>query len=318
MEIRIDRRAAVKKLRTLVLTPKNEVGQFRSKLEKKFTCDFVPNGAELSESMIGGVKCDILVPRAFSANRVLLYVHGGSFSGGSRESCRSFCAGLADSVSARAVVPEFRLPPTHPFPAGTEDVSAVFNALADENSGTEILIAADGSGASVALASVLGLDSAARSRIKGIILFSPWLDISDSYDFGSKKARDEVIAREDILHAADLYTYASNVMNPRVSPLKADKAMLEGFPEVYIQCGEKEILLSQSRDFCSLLLDNGINCVLDVWPGMMHLFQMADEYLMESHLAVERIGRYVNRRPEDDDGGERAAVLKKNNIDVTE
>ena len=40
MEIKVDRKAAVKKLKALVLSPKNEVEAFRSKLEKKFKTDF--------------------------------------------------------------------------------------------------------------------------------------------------------------------------------------------------------------------------------------------------------------------------------------
>ena len=31
----------------------------------------------------------------------------------------------------------------------------------------------------------------------------------------------------------------------------------------------------------------------DIEPGMMHMFQMADEYLNEAHLAIERVGKHI-------------------------
>ena len=33
--------------------------------------------------------------------------------------------------------------------------------------------------------------------------------------------------------------------------------------------------------------------MLDVWPDMMFMFQMADEYLHESHLALDKVGKVV-------------------------
>ena len=40
----------------------------------------------------------------------------------------------------------------------------------------------------------------------------------------------------------------------------------------------------------------GGKCELDIWPGMMPLFQLADEYLAESHLAVEKVGMMITGR----------------------
>ena len=124
MEIKVDRKAAVKKLKALVLSPKNEVEAFRSKLEKKFKADFIPNHVERTEKKIGGVKCDILVPEIFASNRIVIYVHGGSFVGGSRDSWRSFCSIFANAVSAKVVVPEFRLAPSYPFPSRSGHAAA--------------------------------------------------------------------------------------------------------------------------------------------------------------------------------------------------
>ena len=45
----------------------------------------------------------------------------------------------------------------------------------------------------------------------------------------------------------------------------------------------------------------GSVCELDVWPNMMFMFQMADEYLAASHLAIERVGKLVTFQQEEED-----------------
>jgi acetyl esterase/lipase len=325
MEMKVDRKAAIKKLRTLVITPKSEVEPFRSKIEETFDTVFLPNHVERSEHDYGGVKCDILVPEVYSSRRVMLYIHGGSFAGGSRDSWRAFCSSLAHASSSRVVVPEFRLPPTHVYPAALEDLQTVFRMLfaeeqismqiEDSKAEPEIVIAADGSGASLAVALLLKLRDRYRSCVQNLVLLSPWLDFtSDSPLIAGKRVADEVMSGEALHRAVDLYTYATNISNPLVSPLKAPVQNFIGFPPVYIQMGEKEILLEQAKQFAELLKEAAVECTLDVWPKMMFMFQMADEYLSEPHLAVEKLGNYISARDEDDIDV-KAELMKKHNMD---
>ena len=342
-----DRKAAVQKLKTLVMTPKAELESFRNKLEKNYSTVFLPNHVEKNERDYGGVKCDYLVPEIYSSRRIMLYVHGGSFVGGSRDSWRNFCSSLANAASCRVVVPEFRLPPTHPFPAGIEDIHTVFRMLyaeeqvalelekaslnSEENnqSGEEenaedekkklpqIIIAADGSGSSLALALLQKLSERYLKAVSLVYLISPWLNLtSDCELIAGKKIRDEVISGEDLHRAVDLYTYAANLSNPLVSPLKAEAESFRNFPPFFIQLGEKEILLQQARQLCQKLEDAGVECMLDVWPEMIYMFQMADEYLPEAHLAIEKIGKYISRRESltEAEEAERQRVLLINDI----
>lgn len=303
-----DRQAAIKKLRLLAFTPKSDVDTFRTKIEDTFRAVFIPNHVECADHDYGGVESDLLVPELYASRRIMLYIHGGSFVGGSRASWRPFVATLANAASCRAVVPEFRLAPNHAFPAGLEDLQSVFRALyteeqvarsLDSNSSAseilpEIIVVADGSGASLALALLLSLRGKFRASVRELILFSPWLDMSlDSPIVSSHKLSDEVMSGEVLKRCGEVYTFAENLSNPLVSPLKAAPEQFTDFPHVYIQAGEKEILLDDVKRFKSLLDSVNSECTVDVWPGMMHLFQMADEYLEESHLAIQKVGDMI-------------------------
>ncbi len=315
MDIRVDRKSAIKKLKSLVITQKNGIETFRAKLEKKWASDFVPNRVEKAEQKINGVVCDILSPEVFASKRILIYVHGGSFVGGSRDSWRSFCSIIANATSSRVIVPEFRLSPSYPFPYSLEDIEKVLNAILDAENHSEIIIAGDGSGANLATALMFKLDTTERKKISKLILFSPWLDLTTK-TLSNKKLSDEVLSNEDLRYAADLYTYSSNLENILVSPLRATEKDFENFPEVYIQCGGKELLLSQAEQFYDMLDCYKIRVTLDVIPNMMFMFQFADDLLMESHVAVEKIGKYLNQNSKlsTKEKDERTKLMKANNI----
>ena len=96
--------------------------------------------------------------------------------------------------------------------------------------------------------------------------------------------------------------------------MQADK--VRQLPPVYIQCGSREMLAEQIHEFENLLVSCGVTCTVDEVEGMMPMFQMADEYMSESHLALERVGNYIkNRRGLDEDElRERDIIIKRNNI----
>lgn len=302
-----ERQSALKKLRNLNLSQKIDVYFFRDRLESTFSTVFLPNNVECSEKQYGRVKCDLLSPEIGAKNRMMIYIHGGSFVGGSRKSARAFAASLANATASRTVVPEFRLAPAHPFPAPLEDLQSVFQAVYTELSASlavsdnpelekqpEILIAADTSGASLAMGLAFTLKNIFKKVVRQIILFSPWLDLSaDSDKFSIKKNSDEIFTADSIRLCSEHYTFQENWEKPLISPLKAGRELLIDLPPVFVQMGEKEIFYDDAVVFHSMLTNNGCKCELDVWKGMMPMFQLADEFLSESHLAIEKIGKMI-------------------------
>lgn len=305
-----ERQQAIKKLRCMLFTPKAEVKQFRAKLEETMYAPFLPNRVDYSERDYGGVYCDVLYPEIYASRKIAIYIHGGSFIAGSRRAYRSFCASLAHAISCRVVVPEFRLAPEHPYPAALEDVQSVFKAVYTEEqvarsldeggkatAEPELIIMADGSGASIALAVLMSMPLRFRRAVSHVLLFSPWLDVSaENKLLLPKKACDDVFTADAIRRSADLYTKPENRKNPLVSPLHATKTMLTGMPPVFMQVGEKELFLEDAERFMALVKDAGSECDIDMWKDMMPLFQLADEALPDAHLAIEKIGLMITER----------------------
>ncbi len=306
-----NRKTAIKKLKNLVLNAKTEIPAFREKIESVFSTPILPNRVSCSCHTYGSIDCDLLLPEIYSTKRLIIYIHGGCFVAGSKASWRGFCASLANITSSRVLVPEFRLSPANAFPAALEDIQACFRTVyieeeisaSLENSSDnqeklpEIILAADGSGAVLTLAFLANLKSKYKKSIRQVILFSPWLNLSPSaLIFKQKKKCDEVFSAECLKKSGELYTYSSNLENPFVSPFFANEESLENFPPVYIQMGEKEILLPDAQAYQAKLKNLGIECTIDIWKDMMFMFQMADEELPEAHLAIEKIGKLITAR----------------------
>ena len=222
-----NRKLAIKKLKLLIYNSKSDVNVFRSKIEEAFYTPFLPNHVECSEHNYGGVKCDVLAPELYSSKRVMLYIHGGSFVGGSRRSWRGFCSMLANKTFSRVVVPEFRLAPAHAFPAAIEDIQNTFRALFTEeqiarsldNSGRtdselpEIILGADGSGASIAMALLLNLRERYRKSIRKVIFFSPWLNLSETSYLKSNKKEQLYSLNNTLSESYDIGTLIKRLKN---------------------------------------------------------------------------------------------------------
>ena len=337
MEIKQDRKAALKKIKTLSYSQKVDTESFRKKIEETFSTDYIPGKVEITEKEFGGVSCSIICPELFSANRAMIYIHGGNFIAGSRQSWTSFCSTFATATSTKIILPEFRLAPEHPFPAQAEDIENVFKSvllsekinlkmnstddidIKEDKEKPEIIIAADSSGASIALSFLLGLDKKYLSEISKIILLSPILEYSfDDATVALKKLKDEVTNAESIRQCACMYTYESNISSYSVSPIKAEDSLYEGFPEFYIQCGAKELMLPYNKQFELKLARSGVKCTLDIVEDMMFLFQLADESLMEAYESITRIGDWMNFRGGEtkEEIEERKRLIKENNITV--
>jgi acetyl esterase/lipase len=289
-----NKKLAIKKLKNLVYSPKDSVEFFRKNFESTLYTPFLPNRVEYESANIGGIDCDILKPEIYSKDRVILYIHGGCFIGGSRKSYRGFCSSLAYASNSKIIIPEIRLAPSHPYPAALEDVKKVLQVIYAEK--PQIIIAADGSGASIALALAFSLKGKFRIKLQQIVLFSPWLDISADSEvlkFPPKKNKDKIITPEALRCCAELYTYGSNQNQPYISPMYATNEMLTNLPEIYIQMGQDELLSHDVVFFENKLKKAHVPCTIDIWKKMIYMFQMADEYIEESHLAIEAVGKHI-------------------------
>lgn len=212
--------------------------------------------------------------RAHMKKYVILHCHGGGYSTGSSLYARTLTSKLALSTSMDVFCFDYRLAPEHPCPAALEDAMKAWNYLMLLGYGArDIILTGDSAGGNLALALALRLKGEGRLLPRGILLMSPWTDLTSSGEsFVSKAEVDPVLDREYIDRMIEAYAEGQDLKNPLVSPLFGD---FTGFPPTYIQVGENEILLSDSTRLHQALADANVPVKMDIYPGMWHVFQMS-------------------------------------------
>lgn len=216
----------------------------------------------------------VSVNRVHMKKYVILHCHGGGYSTGSSLYARTLTSKLASSTSMDVLCFDYRLAPEHPFPAATEDAMKVWNYLMLLGYGArDIILTGDSAGGNLALALTLKLKEEGRLLPRGLVLMSPWTDLTNSGEsFMAKAEVDPVLDSDYINRMIQAYADGQDLKNPMVSPLFGD---FDGFPPVYIQVGENEILLSDSIRLHQAFVDANVSVKLDIYKGMWHVFQMS-------------------------------------------
>jgi acetyl esterase/lipase len=278
------------------LTPETDIGALRKQYEALDRRHFaLPHEVERYAVDVGGVPCEwITVPESLP-DRVLVYLHGGSFVFRFPNAHAGLAARLCRKLRARALIPDYRLAPENPYPAAPHDCHAVYRALLDAgHAARDLVLIGDSAGGNLALVTLH------RARVAGeplpacAVLLSPALDCTlTSPSMAAFDGEDPMLALANLLVLRRFYVPSPSLYtDPEVSPLFAD---FDGFPPLLLQAGETEMLRDEAIRAAERAHAAGVDVELELWPAVPHGFQVAG-FLPEATLAINHIVRFVRMR----------------------
>jgi epsilon-lactone hydrolase len=243
----------------------------------------------------GGVGAEWISAPGASADRVILYFHGGGYVLGSISTHRAMISRIARASDARALAIDYRLAPEHPFPAAVDDAIASYRWLiAQGYKPGRIVIAGDSAGGGLAVAALLAIRDAKLPMPAGAVPISPWTDLEGTGDsIRTRAARDVMVTQDNLAQSAKQYYGANNPKNPLVSPVHAD---FRGLPPMLIHVGDAEILLDDATRVAERAKAAGVKVELEVWPDMPHVWHVFAKILPEGQQAIDKIGKFVVAR----------------------
>ncbi len=267
-------------------------GELRKKLiEPKWKC---PNCFTLDHVSLENFQMEFLT-RKDSPRRdyIILQLHGGGYIGAMRNAYRSF-AGLYNEVSKGmgVLTVDYRVAPENPYPAALEDAVEAYRWL--KSSGwhsRQIIVAGDSAGGGLALALCMYLKDHNRRLPGGLVLMSPWADLTASGpSYEDNYGRDPLFgnSRDSLIYNRD-YVGQNDPRHPYLSPMFGE---YWGFPPMLIQAGSVEMLLSDSVGVAYWAQQQGVKVRLHIYKGMFHVFQMGMMMMPESKMAWREVGRY--------------------------
>ncbi|MGH8446952.1 MAG: alpha/beta hydrolase [Solimonas sp.] len=241
-----------------------------------------------------GVPIEWVSSTRKAPQRVILYFHGGAYIVGAARIYRAVNARLAEWAQARVAAVDYRLAPEHPFPAAPNDALDAYRGLLERGiAAAEIVLAGDSAGGGLALACALQVRDTGLPMPAGIVLFSPWTDLSLSGESMTSRADSELMLEPGALReAAAAYLGAAAAQSPLASPLFAN---LRGLPPILAQVTDTEVLYDDARRLAERVQAAGGEIELRIWHGLWHVWQVFAGKVPEADAALREVAAFVLR-----------------------
>ncbi|CAF1393863.1 unnamed protein product [Adineta steineri] len=234
-----------------------------------------------------------------NSDKILIYIHGGGFMTGDINTYSGFECYLSRIFNINVLHVEYRLVPEHPYPAAVDDTIALYHALLDQNiSSSRMMIMGDSAGGGLTLQTMQVLITRELPVPHGVILLSPWADISSS---GESYTRNRPI--DPILFDHNSTWVAAQILGPKqihlshkdplISPLYGS---FKGFPPMYVNVGTAEITEDDSREIVKRAKQANVDVTLEVAVHLMHVYPIFYLYYPEARNTIDNINEWMKTK----------------------
>lgn len=270
------------------------IDEIRQKAAKMSSRIKLPKDVHIEQIKIGDISAEWL--RASNVDeklkKVTLYFHSGGFCLEYGNNHRDFALRLSKISDTKILAVDYRLAPEYKYPAANNDCFNSYQWLLRQGYKPEdIIIGGDSSGAGLALMTLLAIRDSGTPLPKAsffISLMGGDLRDFDGDSYESRKNRDPLNTKKVIQRYGELYL-GSTVIEP---PTKQN---LKGLPNMFIQVGDDEVLLSDSMLLAQRAKENGVQVEIEAWKGMWHVFQGFAMMMPEAKRAIDNLGKFINK-----------------------
>lgn len=283
---------AIAVIKQLIEKPASTPQEMRANFEELGKNTPIPADIKQEKVNAGGIPAEWISAPDASADRAVLYLHGGGYVIGSINTHRDLMARISRASGFRVLGIDYRLAPEHPFPAAVEDAVAAYRwLLAQGLQPSRIAVAGDSAGGGLTVATLVAIRDAKLALPGASVCLSPWVDLEGiGESMTSKASVDPVVQKDGLVGMAAAYLAGKDPRTPLAAPLYAD---LKGLPPLLIQVGESETLLDDSNRLADRAKAAGVKVTLEPWKEMIHVWQMFAPFLPEGQEAIDGIGKYL-------------------------
>lgn len=234
---------------------------------------------------------------ADGTRRIVLYMHGGAFLTCGANTHGRLVTKLSKYSDSPVLVVEYRMIPKHSIATAVDDCYEGYRWLRRQGyEPDQIVLAGDSAGGylSLALAERL-LDEGEEPA--AIVAMSPLMQIAKEPKQAHPNIRTDAMIPPNALDAL-VELIAAAARNDRVDGRTTEifeplEHVEPGLPRTLIHVSGSEVLLHDARLGARVLAAAGVPVQVRVWPGQMHVFQLAAPLVPEATRSLRQIGEYI-------------------------
>ena len=252
-------------------------------------------GIKVRRDNFSGIPGAIFTPRKnVNTKSIIFYLHGGGYCFGSSLTTHKVgLTKLAKQTGSVCYSVDYRLAPEHQYPAALDDALTAWKHIVSQNPNCNIILAGDSAGGGLSLALMMYLRDNNEQIPDGLVLFSPWTDLTCSGETYETKANyDPMFTTNMTKDSANIYVPEDvKKTDPYISPLYGDFTNL---PRTLVLVGSNEILLDDSRLFAQKAEKSGVDIEIDIWPSMFHDWWLFGSFIPETKQVLDKVTNWIN------------------------
>jgi acetyl esterase/lipase len=232
--------------------------------------------------------------------RVILYMHGGAFLTCGVNSHGRLVETLSRYADSPVLVVNYRMIPKNSVGQALDDCTDAYKWLRLKGYDPEqIVLAGDSAGGylALALAERLQHDALAGETPAAIVTMSPLFEIDNESRANHPNIHSDAMfppkaftALVDLVEAAAKRNRIDGEPEEVLEPLDHIEP---GLPRTLIHVSGSEVLLNDARKAAHMLAAAGVPVEVRVWPGQMHVFQIAAPLIKEGTRSLRQLGDYI-------------------------
>jgi monoterpene epsilon-lactone hydrolase len=269
------------------------VEEQRRHLRELVSAQPLPAEVTVTAAVLGGVPTAEVTVDGIEPRHVVLYFHGGVYVIGDAFLAAELASQVGRRTQAKVISVDYRLAPEHPYPAAVDDALAAYEALLQNGiAPSDILFAGESAGGGLAIATLVNARDHGLPLPAAAYVMSPYADLTlAGTTMDTKSEFDPLLNRELLQARVTDYTSRHDAALALISPIFAD---LSGLPPLIIQAGTHEVLLDDAVRLAQQAVTADVAVILDITPGVPHVFQAYHAFLDEGAAALDRAGRLLS------------------------
>jgi monoterpene epsilon-lactone hydrolase len=280
-------------LRQSAFAVDSTVDEQRQQLRNLVSSQPLPADVTVTAAALGGVPTAEITVDGIEPRNVVLYFHGGVYVIGDAFLAADLASQVGRRAHAKVISVDYRLAPEHPYPAAVDDALFAYQGLLDSGiAPSDIAFAGESAGGGLAIATMVNARDRGLPLPAATFAMSPYADLTlAGTTIETRRDADPLLSLELLQPRVADYTSGQDAGLPLISPIFAD---LSGLPPLLIQAGSHEVLLDDALRLARLAANADVEVILDITPGVPHVFQAYHPILDEAAAALDRAGRFLS------------------------